>query len=147
MIYFYDALFILLFVPALILVVLRYRHRLASEFLFKAGERFGSWDMSAAAKDPGKPLIWVHCASLGEVKAVEPVLRKLHDLNILITTVTLSGRQYASESNIAKHVFFVPFDLSFLVKKALRRTGAAALILVETELWPGLICAAGDAGA
>jgi len=138
MIYLYDLLLLLLFIPAVALIALRYRKRLGAEFLFKAAERFGGWDLPAGAGG-GKPLIWIHCASLGEVKAVEPVLRLLRGYTLLITTVTLSGRQYAVESKLSDLVFFVPLDFSFLVRRVLKKTRASALVLVETELWPGLI--------
>src|SRR3989339_2199146 len=115
MIYLYNALLSLLFIPAVIFVALRYRKRLASEFLFRAGERFGVWDLSGLKNT--KPLIWVHCASLGEAKAVGPVLRKLGNYTLLITAVTLNGRKYALDMRLTEHVFFVPFDFSFLIRK------------------------------
>lgn len=145
MIYIYDILLLLFFVPAVLLVALRFRKRFASEFLFRLGERFGYWDLAGFKND--KPLIWVHCASLGEAKAVEPVLKKLAGYSILITAVTLSGRQYALDMKLADRVFFVPFDFSFIVKKVLKQVRASALLLVETELWPGLITEAEKSGA
>ncbi len=89
----------------------------------------------------------MHCASLGEVKAVEPILRKLQNYSILVTTVTLSGRQYALEAKLSDYVFFVPIDFSFLVKNVFKKVRASALLLVETELWPGLIYGANTCGA
>ena len=153
MIYLYDLLLLLFFIPAVVLLAVRYRKRLASEFLFKAGERFGFWGIeqvhliNGQSGIPKKPLIWIHCASLGEVKAVEPILKKLNNYSLLVTTVTLSGRQYAQAAKLADHVFFVPFDFSFLVKKVFKKVRASALLLVETELWPGLIDGASSCGA
>jgi 3-deoxy-D-manno-octulosonic-acid transferase len=138
MIYFYNLLLIALFIPAAIAMAVHYRKKLGSEFFYKTTERLGLWNFTQES-NTGKPILWVHCASLGEVKAVEPVLRKLSGYRILLTTVTLSGRQHALESKLADYIYFAPIDFSFLVRNAIKNIKISALLLVETELWPGLI--------
>ncbi|MCX5779119.1 MAG: hypothetical protein NTU66_07895 [Elusimicrobia bacterium] len=108
-------------------------------------ERFGYWQ-SGIPGDERKKLIWVHCASLGEVRAVEPILKQLRDCRILITTLTWSGKQYALDNRLADAVYFVPFDFSILTGKVMGEIKPAALILIETELWPGLMRAANKNG-
>jgi len=146
MIYLYNLLLIALFIPAAIAMAVHYRKKLGSEFFYKTPERLGLWDFTQENK-ADKPLLWVHCASLGEVKAVEPVLRKLRGYRILLTTVTLSGRQHALESKLADYIYFAPIDYSFLVRNAIKNIKISALLLVETELWPGLIYEASRHGA
>ena len=44
-----------------------------------------------------QPLVWVHAVSLGEVVAVTPLVKALHDrhpeLRYIVTTVTETGRE------------------------------------------------------
>ncbi|MGA2090509.1 MAG: 3-deoxy-D-manno-octulosonic acid transferase [Endomicrobiales bacterium] len=108
-------------------------------------ERFGFW-VHDIALDRDKKIVWVHCASLGEVRAIEPVLKQLRDCWILITTLTWSGKQYAIDNNIAQSVYFAPLDFSFLTGRLMKKIKPAALILIETELWPGMMRAAHNNG-
>lgn len=145
MILLYDFLLLVLFIPAVVGVALTQRRRFVQEFLAHLGERFGRWNLSLPY-DPSTPLVWVHCASLGEVRAVEPLLKSLGGVSILLTTVTLSGRQYALANKLADHVRYIPLDFNFLVRRAISGIKPAVLVILETELWPGLIHAASSAG-
>ena len=72
-------------------------------------------------KNYDKDLIWFHAASIGELKTIIPLIKKLNKKNkfeFLITTVTLSSsrlisKEFFSETNII-HRFF-PFDNPKLV--------------------------------
>lgn len=111
-----------------------------------AADRFGRWP-PLPARAPGEKIVWVHCASIGEVRAVEPLLRGLTGCRILLTTLTGTGRQYALDNHLADVVHFAPFDFSFVVGRVMKQIRPAALILVETELWPGMVRAARRVGA
>lgn len=140
----YNLLLIILFVPALFILAIRQRKRFFSEFTFGYRERLGIWPPH---EEDGRPVMWFHCASLGEVRAVEPLLKRFTDYRILLTTVTVSGREYAEKNKLAAYLYFAPLDLDLLVARAVMPFKPKALVLVETELWPGLINAAGRAGA
>jgi 3-deoxy-D-manno-octulosonic-acid transferase len=43
-------------------------------------------------------------------------------------------------------VYFAPFDISFLVGQIFKKIKVSALLLVETELWPGMLSQAGKHG-
>ena len=69
-------------------------------------------------------LLWFHAASIGELKSIIPIVKKLNDKNnnfeILITTVTLSSSNLATdELKMFDNVYhrFMPIDVSFLIKK------------------------------
>ncbi|HBU68829.1 MAG TPA: hypothetical protein DEE98_00420 [Elusimicrobia bacterium] len=138
MLLFYDILLFIILIPAFLFIVIRYKHRLASEFFFLWKERLAVWDYEKVKKSD-KPVVWVHCASVGEIRAAEPLIEAMKNYSILLTTLTLSGRQYAEQNRIADYVFFAPLDFGFLVKKAVKRIKPKGLVLIETEFWPGLI--------
>ncbi len=98
-----------------------------------------------------KKVIWFHAASLGEVKALSaiiPQIKKDHpEYTLVVSTVTKSGRKEAERTlKDREFVFFLPIDLKGFVKRAFNRIKPAALILVETELWPNLIREAKERG-
>lgn len=88
--------------------------------------------------------IWVHAASVGEVAAAAPLIRKLRerhpDLPCLVTTVTPTGRQRARAALGGEvSVAYLPFDLPGAVGRFLRRTRPRLGIVLEAELWPNLL--------
>lgn len=90
-----------------------------------------------------KDILWVHAVSLGEVKAVSQLLKKLSsNFNILLTVITETGRTYGE--NLSREIpnlkiHYLPFDLSLIWHTFWKKINPKALILVETEIWPNLI--------
>lgn len=140
-IFVYNLLLFIFILPALLIFALRYRRRFFKEFIYHWRERLGKVKVNGRHSD-GRPLIWVHCASIGEVRAAEPLLGKLKDYRILLTVHTLSGRNYALQKNLAGYILFAPLDFTFFLNSFLKSFAPSALILVETEFWPGMILAA-----
>ena len=96
-------------------------------------------------------LIWFHAASIGEFKSVLPIIEELNknnkNLEILITTVTLSSSNLATDElkrfNNVQHRFF-PLDVRFLIKRFLLLWNPCAIFLVDSEIWPNLIFSASE---
>jgi 3-deoxy-D-manno-octulosonic-acid transferase len=91
-----------------------------------------------------KKVIWLHAASVGEVKALSiviPELKKINpELSLVVSVVTESGKKEAKRIlKEVEFVFYAPIDLKRFVKRALASFNPYALIIVETELWPNLI--------
>jgi len=109
----------------------RYRHRL--------GERFGR----APSPGPGSPVLWFHCASVGEVNLVRPLVRRLRaarpGLRLYFSTLTRAGREQAERSFPGVPVTYFPLDFSGAVRLALDRVRPAGVILVELEVWPNFV--------
>ncbi len=89
--------------------------------------------------------IWIHCASVGEVKAAEPLIRALESTyHILVTTNTPTGKQQVSRlfQDQVDHCY-LPLDWPFAIKHFLNRCLPTECWIVETEIWPNLyrICA------
>ncbi len=95
--------------------------------------------------EPESPPIWCHAVSVGEVIAVSELLRAVKgqwpDIPLYISTVTATGQETASNrlGDVAEAIFYLPFDLPHMVSKVVGRVNPRLFLLVETELWPGLI--------
>jgi 3-deoxy-D-manno-octulosonic-acid transferase len=87
--------------------------------------------------------LWIHAVSLGEVMAVRPLVRGLRELfpgrRIILTTITSTGKKIAESILPKEDTYYLPLDLSFLMRSFISKINPSLLILLETELWPNLI--------
>lgn len=94
----------------------------------------------------GRPVVWLHAASMGEVKAVSGLIKALKGANpelfICLSSMTATGRQVASSMPELDRVIPMPFDAGFIMDRYFRKLSPKALVIVETELWPNMIIAA-----
>mgnify|MGYP001311899443 FL=1 len=132
-----------IFFPLIIIIIyLRTQIKKEDKIRFKEKLFSSSFNIN---KNPKKKLIWFHAASIGELKSIIPLVKKLNKKNeyeFLITTVTLSSSrliesELLSEKNII-HRFF-PFDKHELVKKFLKSWSPNLIIFVDSEIWPNFI--------
>ncbi|OGH55817.1 MAG: hypothetical protein A3G34_00145 [Candidatus Lindowbacteria bacterium RIFCSPLOWO2_12_FULL_62_27] len=91
--------------------------------------------------------IWVHAVSVGEVLAAQPLIHAIRTMDpsrgvtLSVTTRTgleLAGRALAPDDAVEGPLMF-PLDLPWAVARRLREIRPAALVLIDTELWPCLI--------
>src|SRR5829696_9543439 len=93
----------------------------------------------------GKPVIWLHCVSVGETQAARPLAQRLkHEFPhhaLVVSTITLTGQNLARDvfRNHATSVFYFPFDWRWTVRRALKAVNPAAVLIMETELWPNFL--------
>jgi 3-deoxy-D-manno-octulosonic-acid transferase len=96
------------------------------------------------------PCVWFHAVSVGEVLQLRSVLAELRharpDLEVLITTTTITGHAVAREKYPGERVCYFPLDFSWAVRRAIRRVRPNLIVLVELELWPNFVLAAGQFG-
>jgi 3-deoxy-D-manno-octulosonic-acid transferase len=144
------ALYTLLWWVALPWLPLRLWWRGRREPMYRAhiGERFG-WYGRAPATSPGA--VWIHAVSLGETRAVAPLverlLREAPQRTIVLTHMTATGRE-GGRALFGDRVTqaWLPYDLPFAMRRFLARFRPRAGLLVETELWPNLAATASEAG-
>ncbi len=110
-------------------------------------ERLGFHDKDALTSLGDRPRVWFHAASVGEVKVLAAFLphfkSEFPDYEILISTTTKTGKAQAKRLIREADFFtYLPIDLYWCVKKALRSLNPQALVIVETELWPNLLVVA-----
>ncbi len=102
-------------------------------------ERFGLMEQAPL---PGG--IWIHAVSVGEVQAVEPLVRHLRkhhpQLPLTITTFTPTGSERVQLlfGDTVFHVY-CPYDLPGAVRRFVDKLRPCLLIMVETEIWPNLL--------
>jgi 3-deoxy-D-manno-octulosonic-acid transferase len=107
-------------------------------------ERFG---FTPVPPPSGKPRIWIHCVSVGETLAAQPVVKRLRqelpNYDIVFSTTTPTGQQTARDAlrDCVDYFIYFPLDLPFAVRRVLRRVQPRLLILFETELWLNLLAA------
>ena len=105
------------------------------------GERFGFYNIKIT-----KPIIWLHCVSVGETRAAEPLVKALQTQypqhQILLTHGTPTGRD-ASEALFGDNIqsVYLPYDLPFAVNHFLMHFQPKIGLIMETELWFNLIAA------
>lgn len=130
----------LLLVAPLIPLRLLWRGRRERGYLQHWGERLGGAEVPAGA-------LWLHAVSVGEMRAAQPLVAALRAAHpgapVLLTCMTPTGRAtaeslYGGFATIA----YLPYDYAWLVRRFLLRARPRVGILMETELWPGLIHAA-----
>ena len=98
--------------------------------------------------DSARPRIWLHCVSVGEVRAAQSLVRRIqqtfpHHL-MVVSTTTVTGQRLAQNifRDEAALVFYFPIDWAWSVRRVLRKIDPAAILMMETELWPHLFRAA-----
>ena len=88
-----------------------------------------------------KNLIWFHCASVGELMSVIPLVenyeKKKSIDQILITTSTLSSSKIIKKFQFKKTIHqFYPIDHYIFVNKFIKYWKPNLAIFVESEIWP-----------
>lgn len=136
--YFFYSLLLALGVGALLprFILDALRH---GKYAAGLGERAGSVP-PIDAQD--RPVIWLHCVSVGETQAARPLFASLQkafpEHALVVSTTTLTGQQLAQEvfGKQAARVFYFPFDWAWSVRRALRAVKPSLVLLMETEIWP-----------
>ncbi|HWV16516.1 MAG TPA: lipid IV(A) 3-deoxy-D-manno-octulosonic acid transferase [Cellvibrio sp.] len=137
----YTLIFYLLL--PLILLRLTWRALRAPAYAKRWSERFG---FVPTIKNSGdKKVIWLHTVSVGEFIAALPLIRQLQlnpALQLVITTTTPTGSERVRAS-LGDSVFhsYAPYDIPGVLARFLNRTRPAALLIMETELWPNTLAA------
>ena len=88
-------------------------------------------------------LIWFHCASIGELKSIFPIIdHYVKKTKILVTTSTLSSseifyKKYSNNKNIIHQ--FAPIDSPRIVKGFFLKWRPNIIFFTDSELWPNQI--------
>jgi 3-deoxy-D-manno-octulosonic-acid transferase len=111
---------------------------------YLAGLRQRLGDLSELKKSD-RPVIWLHCVSVGETQAARPLVERLKkefpDYSLVVSTITLTGQTLAQDvfAGKADSVFYFPFDWRWSVRRALGRLKPSLVLIMETELWPNFL--------
>jgi 3-deoxy-D-manno-octulosonic-acid transferase len=141
---FFQALYPALYTAALILIspVFAYRVLFEEKRGMKLLQRAGRLPARLLrAASPRTPRLWIHAVSVGEVNAVRSLVSRLADHHqLFFSTTTETGQSLASRIFAdSAVVFFLPFDWKWACKRYLKAISPEALLLTESEFWPGMI--------
>jgi 3-deoxy-D-manno-octulosonic-acid transferase len=145
MFFLYSLLYTLAFLLMLPLIIMR-RDKYASGFR----ERLGRY---ADFIQDDRPVLWLHCVSVGEANAarslVDSLTDRFPDYRLIISTTTKTGQELARDifKNKVDAVIYFPFDWGFSVRRALDWFRPSIVLLMETEIWPRFIREAKGIGA
>lgn len=99
----------------------------------------------------GKPVIWIHAVSVGEILAVAGLIQEMRErfagYAIAISTTTSTGHKLAGDRFGPENVFFFPLDLGFAVQRYMRLLRPRLVVIAETEFWPNFLRIASQSGA
>jgi len=106
--------------------------------------------MGRVAERPAAARVWIHAVSVGEAAAAETLVKALRqrmpELDIVVSTTTVTGQAVAAKRYGAEKVFHYPLDFSWAVKRALDRVKPTVLVLMELEVWPNMTAEAARRG-
>jgi 3-deoxy-D-manno-octulosonic-acid transferase len=111
-------------------------------------QRLGDYGDTPAARLRGRPRIWLHAASVGEVNAAaviaDELRRRRPDAQLLVSTTTEHGQAAARErlGAAATGILLAPLDWPGAVDRALNWVAPDLLACVETEIWPTWLASA-----
>lgn len=120
---------------------LLWRGRKQKEYLAHWQERYGFYRQRFH-----QPVIWLHCVSVGETRAAEPLVKALiaqyPQRQILLTHTTPTGRATSQQlfGNSVQSVY-LPYDAPCGIQRFLNHFKPDIGIIMETELWFNLIAA------
>jgi 3-deoxy-D-manno-octulosonic-acid transferase len=126
------------FAHALAAVAPASHHKLLATF----AERRGLLARYAAfARDPDRPLLWMHAPSVGEGLQARPVLQLARaqraDLQLAYTYFSPSARSFAGTLDVDFHDA-LPFDTTADMRAALAALAPTALVFSKLDVWPTL---------
>lgn len=90
-------------------------------------------------------VIWIHAVSLGEMKSSLPLIqeyrKKWPSLDLYFSTTTETAYNQAKKTLVGSidHLFYLPLDFSWIVRKYVKRLNPNLFILIETDFWPNLL--------
>jgi 3-deoxy-D-manno-octulosonic-acid transferase len=102
--------------------------------------------------NPGVGRLWVHALSVGELLSVIPLLEALRNRypsrEIVLSVKTASGIEVAEErvKDKVDYLLPMPLDLWWSVRRMINSIRPSIFILVETDIWPGLISSLKEGG-
>jgi len=127
--------------------------RMATTRRYREGlrQRLGSVPEQLVANVRGARVVWVHAVSVGEVLAASRLVGELEaalgdGYRVVISTTTRTGQALARQRFGSKRVFYMPLDFAFAVRAYMGALKPAALILMESELWPRMLHECGRGG-
>lgn len=85
-----------------------------------------------------QPVVWMHCASLGEFEQGRPVLEAIKQegkYKVVLTFFSPSGYENAKNYPNADHIFYLPIDTPYRAKRFIDTLNPSLVLWVKYEYW------------
>ncbi|MFP3870180.1 MAG: 3-deoxy-D-manno-octulosonic acid transferase [Syntrophobacteria bacterium] len=142
MMWLYNVLW-LLALPA-VCCLLGVRRLTLGKYRRNLGPRFGL-GLKNRSLSKGRRVIWLHALSVGEVLSALPLVHCLQQefpsYQLVFSTTSEAGHRLARRRLASSNCsfFYLPLDLWWMMRRAVKAVGAELFLLVETDLWPNLL--------
>ena len=98
------------------------------------------WESKLEGKlQTDRPVVWVHCSSLGEFEQGRPVIEKIKqekpDHQILLTFFSPSGFEVQKNYDAADVIMYLPLDTKKNARKFIKLANPAKVVFVKYEFW------------
>jgi 3-deoxy-D-manno-octulosonic-acid transferase len=114
------------------------------------GDRLGRLSQKEQATASSGTTVWLHAASVGELVAIRPLLRRLRERFperiYVVSTTTRTGLELARTMPEAHLTLLLPLDASSAVRRLFGQFRLEAFLFTETELWPTLLLELAETG-
>lgn len=138
--------FFLLFFGVLALCQQRVKGKYKKQLLSKIGLKLPKIKYSSNEK-----VFWIHAVSLGESKAARGIIAKLKKkypkAKIVLSTITETGLKEGKGNPNVDIAFFLPLDLSWTMRRLMKRINPSYIFLIENDVWYQFLQAAKNHGA
>jgi 3-deoxy-D-manno-octulosonic-acid transferase len=106
---------------------------------FNQGRRNFFSRFTTALASNKAPLIWIHCASLGEFEQGRPLIEKLKEefptFKILLTFFSPSGYEVRKNYSRADYIFYLPWDTRDNASRFIEVSKPKLVLFVKYEFW------------
>jgi 3-deoxy-D-manno-octulosonic-acid transferase len=107
--------------------------------LFVTGRKGLIEKLSKAIKNNPGPVVWFHCASLGEFEQARPLIEMLKterpDHKVLLTFFSPSGYEIRKNYDLADYVFYLPWDTASNARRFVAACNPELVIFIKYEFW------------
>lgn len=117
---------------------------LGGKYKKSLGGKLGRLPGDLAPESLTGPRIWFHAVSVGEVAALQPLVKRMKERlphgSIIVSTGTETGQDRARNTIAEADGFlYLPLDFPAFVNRVVEAVRPDLFVLMETELWPNLI--------
>jgi 3-deoxy-D-manno-octulosonic-acid transferase len=94
------------------------------------------------SRQSDKPVLWLHCASLGEYEMIVPLISEeviQSKFEIVVSFFSSSGYNYAKSDDLIDCKFYLPIDRQSDMKKLVSLVNPTAFVLVKYDFWLNLL--------
>lgn len=107
--------------------------------LWIRGRAFIFRKMKKSFQPGNRPVVWMHCASLGEFEQGRPLLYRIKaahpDVVFLVSFFSPSGYEIVKKKNIPEHVYYLPMDSMAHARRWMDIVNPVLVIWVKYEYW------------